>query len=403
MSHDLLVATRTRPAFAAIEAFAQASGIVLRESSGAPSATNRLVTRVDDGRERVIDIDEPVRIEADDLPDDLVGVVTRPAWLTEIHLPGGYDEATDRWALELAVYLARDGDGAVFDPQLDQIAWPPGVTPRRRGATDERIRTLELDWYIPANRQPRDAADRFLNAVARDFAAAAPTRFGSFEPLQERLDRDGPGAFSEAWQAQADDEVGGMLFWSARSPGLHGSVSFPGRHADASGAVVRLTTSIDARPLYRRPEACEAAVDLFAAVAGDLHVMYAAGCVLRDAIMRRGKVAYDADSELGPLPRNRSWVGLPALPTWLAWFGDPYRDLVESRLDPGTITERPSGLLVRCGREPMDADGLRGVFPDLPAELLATRRPGSSVEPSTRITITSGPPSRPAATIPALD
>ena len=31
----------------------------------------------------------PVGVEPDDLPDDLAGVVTRPTWLVEIHLPGG--------------------------------------------------------------------------------------------------------------------------------------------------------------------------------------------------------------------------------------------------------------------------------------------------------------------------
>jgi hypothetical protein len=357
--------------------------------------------------ERTIDVEGPVRVESDDLPDDLAGVVARPAWLVEIHLPGGYDETADRWAVDLAIHLARAGDGAVFDPQADRLAWPSGVTPRPRNATEERIRTLELAWYVPAGNLPTDAPERWLVVVAERFPAASPTRFGAFEPFGGRLERDGPAAFARAWREQAAVEFGSMLFWSASAPCLEGSVSFPDGRADRRparlGRVVRLSTTLDARPLHRDPDVCDAVVGWFAEVAEDLGAVYGAGCVLRDAIMRRGRVFYDALSENAPLPRSRWWVGLPAHPTWLAWFGDPYRSLVEAGLDPTTVTARPSGLLMRCGPEPMDADELRDVAPRLPAELVAVRRPGSTVDPVARITMTLGPPSESAATIPPIE
>ncbi len=407
MSHDLVVATRTRPALDAIEVFGQSAGLELRVMGTFRPGANALVTRIDGSVERTIDVDGPVRVESEDLPDDLAGVVTRPAWLVEIHLPGGYDETADRWAVELAIHLAGVGDGAVFDPQADRIAWPSGVTPRSRGATEERIRTVDLVWYVPASLLPPDAATRWLDLVAEHFPAATPVRFGSFEPFQGRLAQDGPGAFAEAWQAEAAVESGGMLFWSAKAPGLEGSVSFPDRRGDRRphrlGRVARVSTTVDARPLHRDPRACAAVVDLFAEVAGEFGAAYAAGCVLRDAIVRRGRVTYDARSETAPLPRSRWWVGLPARPTWLAWFGHSYRALVATRLDGTTAVARPPGLLLRCGPEPMDVDQLRRVFPDLPAELLAVRRPGSTVDPAARTTMILPPPSEPAETIPWLD
>ena len=407
MSYDLLVATRTRPAAGALDAFARTAGIELRVAGGFGSGSNALLIRAGAGAARTIDVDGPARIKPEDLPDDLAGAIKRPAWLIEIHLPGGFDGATDRWTLDLAIHLARAGDGAVFDPQADRLVWPSGVTPRPRGAPEERIRTVELVWYLPASLLPPDAAGRYLDLAAERFSAAKPARFGAFEPLQGSLVRDGDEGFIAAWQAQADSELGGTLFWSARSPGVDGSVSFADPRADRRparlGRAVRLSTTFDARPLHRDPRTGDAAVEFFADVAAELGAVYAAGCVLRDAILRRGRISYDSRSEVAPLPRSRWWVGLPARPTWLAWFGDPYRALIADALDGSNTTVRRSGLLVRCGEEPTDVDELGAVFPRLPAELLAVRRAGSTADPLARITLTNGPPSEPAAIIPAID
>lgn len=409
MSHDFLVATRTRPAADAIEVFGRSAGLELRITGPWRPSGSVLATKVDGKFERTIDVDAPVRVEPDDLPDDLAAVVTKPAWLVEVHLPGGYEAVSDRWALDLAIHVARVGDGAVFDPQADRIVWPSGVTPRVRGAVEERIRTVELAWITAASQLPDDGATRWLDVVAAHLPAATPVRFGSFEPLQGRLDRDGPRAFAEAWETEASVERGGMLFWSAKPPGIDGSVSFPDRRRERRparlGRVIRVSTTVDARPLHRDPQSCAAVVDLFAAMAEEFGAAYAVGSVLRDAILRRGRIAYDARSEVIPLPRSRWWVGLPALPTWLAWFGSPYRALIGSRLDGSTsmTVARSSGLLLQCGPEPMDMDQLRGVFPALPVELLARRRPGSTVDPTARITMLQGPPSEAAETIPWLD
>ena len=398
---------RTRPKPDAIDVFGRSAGLELRVAGAFRAGSNVLITRMGATAERTIDVDGPSRVESEDLPDDLAGVVTKPAWLVEIHLPGGYDEATDAWAVDLAIHLARIGDGAVFDPQSARVAWPSGVTPRARDQTEERIRTLELVWIMPASAVQGNGAFRWLDLVARWFPPATPVRFGSFEPFQGQLARDGPQAFAGVWQEEASLERGGTFFWSAKAPGMGGSVSFPDRREDRRpprfGRVVQLATEVDARPLHRDPAMSDAVVDLFAEVAAEFGAVYGAGCLLRDAIMRRGRVSYDSRSEVVPLPRSKWWVGLPALPTWLAWFAPPYQTLVESRFDRSLSKLRPSGLLVRCGREPMDVEELRGIFPRLPPELLAVRRRGSTVDPAARTTLFDGPPSEPAEVIPWLD
>ena len=406
MSHDWLIATRTRPPPTALDTFATSAGIELTVAGAFRPGANALVTHTNGTTARTIDVDGPDRAEPDDLPDDLAGAVTKPAWLVAIHLPGGYAVEADGWTLELAIHLARVGDGAVFDPQADRLVWPTGVTPRARGQTKERIWTLDVTWIIPASRLGDDAAARWLDLASQLFPAAEPVRFGQYEPLQGRLDRDGPEAFIEAWRAEAAVDFGGMLFWTAARPGIGGSMSFPDLRPDRRpprfGRVGRLGCAIDARPLHRDPAVADATLAFFREVASSFGAAFATGSVERDAILERGRFSSDQFSETSPLARSRWWVGLPAIPTWLAWYGEPYRDLIADHF--ARLGEAgPDGLLVRAGAVPLDRDELEGVVPPPPAALRATRRAGSTIDPAARFTLVAGPPSEPAEVIPWID
>jgi hypothetical protein len=221
------------------------------------------------------------------------------------------------------------------------------------------------------------------------------------------LDRDGVEGFEATWAKQAADAIGGSFFWTARDGGFSGSVFFADHRTNVRpprvGSVARLSASIDARPIHRDPERCEALVEFFAVVADELGAAYGAACVTRDVIMRRGRESSDYQSEMGPFPRARWWVGLPALPTWLAWFGKPYRELVGKAVSDWVVRQSRGGVLAQFGPEPMDVDELRGVFPELPPELLARRRDGSSVDPAIRITYVQPPPSEAAEAIPCIE
>jgi hypothetical protein len=325
----------------------------------------------------------------------------------DVHVPAGSDAETHALALAMAVHLAREGDGAVFDPQDDRIAWPSGVTPRARGSAEERIRAIDLEWFVPTSSFPADAARRWVERTRTDFPACAPVRFGPYEPLQGRLDRDGVEGFEAIWAEQAAAATGGSFFWTARDGGFSGSVFFADHRTDSRparvGSVARLSASVDARPIHRDPARCEALVTFFASVADDFGAAFGAACVTRDVILRRGHVSFDGQSESGPLPYARWWVGLPALPTWLAWFGEPYRELLAEAVSDWVVPAPPSGVLARFGPEPMDVDELRRVFPALPPELLARRRDGSAVDAGVRITHSQSPPSQPAEVIPWIE
>jgi hypothetical protein len=406
LSYDFAIATRTRPKADAIEVFGRALDDELHLVGAFKPDSNVLITFGDrDGR--TLDVDGPSNVEIEDLPDELAGVVPNAKWLVEVHLPAGSEPGTDALALDLAIHLAREGNGAVFDPQTGRIRWPSGVTPRPRRSTEDRIRVVELDWIIPASAMPADGASRWLGLTTSRLPACAPVRFGSYEPMQGRLDRDGADGFAAAWAEQEAIPRGGRLWWSARRGGLGGGASFADSREEFRparlGRVCRISASVDARPIHRDPANCDALVDFVATVAEDFGASYAAGSVTRDVILRRGRASWDGRSESGPLPRASWWVGLPALSTWLAWFGEPYRDRVAAAVAPWIVRQGPNGALARFGAEPMDMDELRGVFPALPPELLARRRDGSIVDPTVRVTLMHGPPSEPAEEIPWID
>jgi hypothetical protein len=406
VSHDLLVATRTRPKRELLAAFAAGHAAEPTTADGFRSGSNTLLT-LPGGEGRTIDVDGPNRVELDDLPDDLAGVVPRANWLVEIHVPAASQPDILGTALDLAIHLARSTDGAVFDPQEDRIVWPSGVTPMPRGSSEMRIRVVELDWFVPASVVPPDAALQWLALAERMARAALPVRFGGYEPFQGRIDRDGAEAFVRAWRDEAAVPVGGTLHWTASEGGLGGSVRFPDTRRELRparlGRVMRLSADFDARPLHRDPAQCEVLVEFFAAVAEAFGAAFAAGSVTRDTIMRRGRTFADQRTEVPPMPRASWWVGLPALPSWLTWYGPAYRDLVAVAL-PATLTSAPDGgLLVRHGAEPMDMDELQRVASPLPAELMTRRRDGTPVDPTVRIGLSSGPPSEPAAVIPWID
>jgi hypothetical protein len=412
MSYDLSIATRTRPKPDSVEEFAKVAGAKIRAVGAFKPGSNVLVVfAAGDGGDgsdgRTIDVDGPSAVDIDDLPDDLAGVVPRARWLVDVHVPAGSDAETHALALDMAVHLAREGDGAVFDPQDDRIAWPSGVTPRARGSAGERIRAIDLEWFVPTSSLPGDAARRWVERAKTDFPACAPVRFGPYEPFQGKLDRDGVDGFQAIWAEQAADAIGGSFFWTARDGGLSGSVFFADHRIDSRparvGSVTHLSASIDARPIHRDPARREELVAFFSAVAADFGAAYGAACVTRDAILRRGRTSFDQRSEMGPLPRARWWVGLPALPTWLAWFGEPYRELVADAVSDWIVRAEPSGVLTQFGPEPMDVDQLQGVFPALPPELVARPRDGSVVDPAIRITFVHGPPSQPAEVIPWME
>jgi hypothetical protein len=118
-----------------------------------------------------------------------------------------------------------------------------------------------------------------------------------------------------------------------------------------------------------------------------------------------------------PKPMGHEWFGILPAPTWLSWFGRPYKALVAPSLsgrDRSGIMEEGDGVFVRLGDYPANLNELQAVKLELPSELLARRDEDHDVAhllnklekikaPDVRIQTSRSYRGRPAELIPKID
>ncbi len=171
MSWDLRIAVHDRPTADALEA----------------------------ARSELCTVDGPHHVEIDDLPEVLAAAVLAPRFLVEMSTPAAATEAARKRALKQARALAERFQGAVYDPQEDAVLWPRRSAKRWAApAGEERIRVVDLDWYLPG-RPDRELAGRLLALLRATCPEALPRRYGDYEPLQHRLE-DGELGFVDFWR-----------------------------------------------------------------------------------------------------------------------------------------------------------------------------------------------------------
>ena len=189
----------------------------------------------------------------------------------------------------------------------------------------------------------------------------------------------GSTAFADFWRAQEAEPFGSTLFWSATRPFYGGDASLPdprepsGRWSAQATRCIHLGTHLDGRALTRNQPWTEAVVALFVETAAQLGAFYAGAYVERNVIASRGRISFGPDTESLVLSR-KWWEGLPPDPTWMAWFGEPYRELVQDSVAGHVSETRAEGILLRLGDLPLNRDELAPLIPRLPHDLVWTRR-----------------------------
>lgn len=237
---------------------------------------------------------------------------------------------------------------------------------------------MTLEWFFPPSRG-EDLPAQWSERVERLLPEALPVRYGDFEPLQNRVEAAGLDGFRAFWRKQAEAPYGAHFFWKGTPPCYEGAVWLPDPRppgpwwSPTAARHVSVKASFDGRALEADGAWRAAVVTLFRDVAA-LGAFFAAGYVTRSVVARRGNLWYDGETESIHLSRMW-WEGLPPHPTWLAWFGDPYRERVGSSVRSRVTEELPGGLFIRIGEAPLDRDELERVSPALPEELVWKPKP----------------------------
>lgn len=385
MSYDLEIATHDRPSPEQVEAWAREQDLVT--VAGSAGSINEIERAGRTGPQHLFGLDGPTPVEAEDLDEQTAAACLDPRWLVSVQVPASSSERARTLARSLARHLAQANGGAAFDPQADRLLWPRGRKPRVRARrTEERIDLVELRWFLPPGRWPA-APQTLVDLLRRHCPEALPRRYGVFEPLEYRASPDALDEFVRFLREPQNDQP----FWYASRPSFGGMAIAPtdpyAQPGDEDTPVAELRVEIDGSVLRDDPRWREATVALFLAGAAQLGAFFAVAHVQRGWLVSTNNRLWadERTQSTGSILRGRNWQGLPATPTWLTWFGGPYRELVAphltgealaATLPDVTVEARADGLFVRIGAGPhRDDPSLR--WP-IPAELTyrrTSRRP----------------------------
>jgi hypothetical protein len=172
-------------------------------------------------------VDGPFQVQLEDLENEIIASTLDPRWLVQVSVPAAAVKADLKAAIELARFIADCCQGSVYDPQEGQVVWPRRKTARFIAPSNEtRIRLVKLDWFMPASQRSITTATTMLQGLRRTCPETLPTRFGTFEPLQYRLESGEDEPFIRLWNQQSELEFGGSCFWKSEESVLQRAYFF---------------------------------------------------------------------------------------------------------------------------------------------------------------------------------
>lgn len=338
-------------------------------SSGALADGSAMV-RVSRGKQQLpwFTVDGPFAVEDEDLSAEVTARSIGTKWLYQICIEDS-SEKTISDADRFSRKLTKATDGVLVDEQTGEV-WPKTSKrhiprPKAAGPVDEIV----LRWCYLIDEAPDDVAARYLRLARRFLPESLPRRYGTYEPFQGNLERDGDAGFAEFVNADDSDYVQFYGRFPVVIGSLDGRTRGPGRTRSIS-------LTLD-RHAFNDAAWRGALMGFFKAMATELGCFFASAEVKRPGRIISGVMSLQMHEE-GYYPASRGqWLGLPAYPVWWSWYAKPYADLVQQHL-PGAIQNPDGSIFHFWQEESADRDQLRALLPDpdspwIPAELSQQR------------------------------
>jgi hypothetical protein len=279
----------------------------------------------------------PYEVDPEDVPDDVVPHVLEPTTSWQVIVEGS-NPAEVKPARRFAKALAVAAGGVAIDEQTEDILGAKRARKVPR-PTSELIRVLDLHWYSPESE--RSAPRIWLDLARKLLPEALPRRFGSYQPYQYRLDRDGDDQFISTYSDVA--------WFNATLPCLDG-----GLYSNVYGGNMVDHLRMVAEPLDD-PQWRNTVRRFFVEYARRRGSVLATGEVLRNhKLSGPPDLSWDRSSTL----RGADGIlGLPDPPIWWTWLGNDYLPLVREYLPSEQTTYYDEGALyvpmdelADCGR-----------------------------------------------------
>ncbi len=235
------------------------------------------------------------------------------------------------------------------------------------------IDIVEVRWYHLMDEVRDDFPQRYLDLARQYLPEALPKRFGSYEPLQRNLARDGDQAFVKFFSEDCDvSTVGSFPTAGAYFKGVFGGHMKQDRPT-RKGDVQVVSISIH-RLALEDPRWREALERFFIAVAIELRSFYATAEV-DSGWGWNGRSLWCYASKPSLYSQKEAWgqwLGLSPHPVWMAWFSPLYSDLVRPHLQ-GAVQKYPEGIMHRFGDGPLGREEIIERWPEagewVPVEL----------------------------------
>lgn len=318
--------------------------------------------------------------ELNDFDETFLDYVRHPQWMIEITVPASAGEHGVGVARGAAIAIARLFKGAAFDPQEDGIFWPSRkLLVRSLSALSPRERFVDivsLDWIValPGEQSLRKAAAKevcatYLESIERTMPRALPVRFDKWEPIEGK----GLKNFQAVWQRVSEQELGGILHFSAVLPNYCGHIHFnyPRRTRGSpkhSLNCIQVSLNVDAAS-FATADADADATTAFSRVAANLNAIYGAAHCLRNWGYHRGELWVGQTTERTPQLTRDGWIGLPPTPAWMIWMHAAYLREMPDWLSANPAVSMNNGRAFKFGRHPCTAEEAKLSMPPIPEDL----------------------------------
>lgn len=333
MSYDIEIGTHEEPSLAQVTGWAAEKDLDVERAISGQSLDLAITDPARVRSPLVIEVGGPLAAETEDFSDQIAAACLAPRWMVTVHVSYSMPKEAITLARSLARELAERNAGAAFDPQRDGLIWPRGKQKRVAPRTEQKQTSVaRVEWFMPAQAE-HQAPEKLLELIARICPEVLPTRYGQFEPPPERFDPGRPDDFLEFLRGNDDGDV----FWYARPPSFGGSFTAPraAKYAKPDEDHLRIAhvrLNFDHSVLAEEPRWRETVIDLFAGAASAMGAFYGAIQIEPGwTVSRNNRLWITAENlrhSAEHIRRGMLWQGLPPVPVWVSWFGDPYRDLV---------------------------------------------------------------------------
>ena len=138
-------------------------------------------------------LDDPVGVDAEDVPERIGGLLAGIAYLTRISAePAHAPKAAHQLLMRTARSLAKAAHGVLHDPQEDSFQLGSGVKRFVPPGKEQQDRTLALSWWFgPDALATKAGFETLVGLLRKHMPEALPRRYGTYEPPEHRLSERG--------------------------------------------------------------------------------------------------------------------------------------------------------------------------------------------------------------------